>query len=226
MRRVLLAVCLSLFSAAAFSQAQNGQQKDERAHFFLTAGLLGILNTHSGTHSAPSPILFSPGFGADIHLHENLFLQPRINLFYTYYLWNRNMALPAEVENRTATVPALLLDVPVVCSIAERGTMTAQAGGGLALLARFGILSNGVSAGDKNRDYPNRTAKQDVSDINAFFYQDFRWLYPELTGNIMFTLSNGWKVGASGTLYIPLGSIMSGDGLNSTMLNLCARLVY
>ena len=226
MKRAVLALCLLLFSTMAFCQSQDNQQQEKRAHFFMTAGLLGILNMHSGTHSAPSPILFSPGFGVDIYMTKKLFLQPHANIFYTYYLWNKDMALPAEVENRTATVPALLLDVPAVWNIVERNTMFVQVGGGLAVLARFGILSNGVSENDPNRDYPNRTAKEDVSDINSFFYQDMRWLYPELTGTIMFALSNGWKLGASTTLYIPLGSLISGDGFNSAMLNLCVRLVY
>ena len=202
-------------------------QEKKKLRIFFTAGLLGILNTHSGTESATSPILFMPGFGINYNLFNNISLQPRLNFFYNYYLWNKDMALPAEVENRTATVFSALLDIPVLLRISTRHEkFSLQAGGGIAILARYGILSSGVKEDDPNRDYPNRSASDDVEDINSYMWENMRWIYPELSANIMFGLNNGWLLGASGTLYLPLGSTLSGEILNETMLNICVKLMY
>lgn len=227
-------LCLTALPAAAQKNTTHAATSDTSPSssgtqvrpfsFFITAGPMLLVNTASSTTSAPSPIMFSCGFGATLFEDKPVQFEPRLSFYTNYYLWSDDRALPAEVENRTATVLSFMFDLPAVYTW-KFGTQTVKAGAGLGFLARIGILSNGVSGSDENRDDSSRTASEDVDDINSYLWSNGRFLYPELCGSWTYTTSGGWKAGFEGRLYIPLGSIASGYGLDATILSTSVRLV-
>jgi hypothetical protein len=191
---------------------------------FLTAGPNVLVNTASSTSSAPSPIMFSCGFGATLFTNKPVQFEPRLSFFTNYYLWNNARALPAEVENRTATVLSFMFDLPAAYTW-KYNAHSFEAGAGLGFLARVGILSNGVSGSDKNRDDSSRTASEDVSDINSYFWSGARFLYPEIFGVWTYDIRSGWKAGLETRLYFPLGSFIAGSGMDAAIISASARLV-
>lgn len=208
---------------ATDTQAASAGKSSKSYSFFVTAGPMLMVNTSSSTDSAPSPVMFSCGFGATLFQDRMFQFQPRLSFFTNYYLWNNDMALPAEVENRTATALSFMFDLPATYTW-QNGKNEFQAGAGLGFLARIGILSNGVSGSDENRDDSTRDATQDVKDINSWFWSDMRFLYPELCGSWTYTTPSGWKVGAEARLYLPLGSLITGRGLDATIISLAAKI--
>lgn len=193
----------------------------KKISLLFTMGPLGILNTESTTKSAPSPIVFTVGAGISVPLGARTTFEPRLAFFSNYYLWDGSNALPAEVENRTALALSMLIDLPAVYTFYRENSMF-QAGGGLALLARYGILAGGVSSSDSGA---SGSAGGDVDKINAWFWSGCRFLYPELLGSWMFTLNRRLKAGAEQRIYVPLGSLINGRGLDGIMAGLNLRII-
>ncbi len=181
-----------------------------------------MVNTDSSKKSAPSPIMFSGGLGATLFQHLPVSFQPRLSFFMHYYLWDGENARPAEIENRTATVLSFLLDLNAV-KIFRYKKHTFQAGGGLGILARFGILANGLEESESGSSKTN-TNSDDLSSINNWFWSGARFLYPDATFCWLYDLPNGWKAGVSTQVYIPLGSIADGRGLDGMLITIGGRL--
>lgn len=221
---------LLLFSAASafcqvfaepklsFQQRQNTPRDKSYSWIFAMSPLM-ILNTSGATSSAPSPVVFSCGIGAKLRRDEKVSFEPRVSFFRNYYLWDGKKAAPAEVENRTATVFSFLIDLPAVYNFEKKGSHYFTAGGGLALLARYGILSNGVNASDKGG---SGSASGDVEEINSYLTAANRIIYPELTGSWNYKISERLDAGFEARLYIPLG----GSGLDSMMFAIGTRFMF
>lgn len=190
---------------------------------FFTAGPMLLLNTDSSTHSAPSPIMFAGGIGADFFNSKPVRAQARLSFFTNYYFWDGEKARPAEVENRTATVLSFLLDTCAVYPI-NRGAATYAFGAGLGFLARYGVLSNGVESSDSGSS-DQLTAEKDVSNINTWLWENMRFLYPELTFSYMHSIpSSSITVGTDFRFYIPLGSLTTGNGMDASLFSLAFKL--
>lgn len=187
------------------------------ASFFFTIGPVGILNTDR--QSAPSPIIFSPGFGATIPVNRWLAFSPSVNAFTSYYLWRDDpaggRAYPAEIENRTALVFSFLIDTPAVF-YARSGNSTFSFGLGLSLLARIGFLTDGVPASEAD----------DVGRINSFFYSGLRFLYPSAQLAYDFALESGIKAGVILKARLPLASLMEGRGLDGGIADIAFRISF
>ena len=202
---------------------ETAETKSQKKHsLFFTLGPAVMINTHSGKKSAPSPVMFSPGVGGDFFQDKMIGFSPRLSFFTTYYLWDGEAAHPAEIENRTARVFALLFDLSAVAHLRYK-SHSFEAGGGFSILGRFGILANGVSPSDRGGSETG-TASDDVSEITGWFWGGARFLYINLTGTWMYPLPNGWKAGVSAYVHIPVGSLAGGDGVNGMLLSLAARL--
>ncbi len=174
--------------------------------FFVTAGPLLLVNTDS--ESAPSPLMFSVGMGASLWQQAPLGVQSRISFFTNYYLWRDDEAYPAEIENRTALALSALLDVCAVKTWMRR-TQLLQAGAGAAVLARLAAQANGVSGAD-----------DEVKSIQRWFWQSYRWLYPELVFSWLHRLPQGrLSAGLEMRFYLPLGSLLSGDGMDAALIS-------
>lgn len=190
--------------------------------YFFTMGPMGILNTESSTKSAPSPIVFTVGFGIKIPDDTRISFEPRAVFFTNYYLWDGENALPAEVENRTAIALSMLLDIPVVMTF-YKGQHSFEAGTGLALLTRYGILAGGVSSSDTGE---TGSASGDVDKINNWFWTGAHFLYPEIVMAWNYRINDRLQAGLEQHLYFPLGSMINGRGLDAMMYTVSARIMF
>ena len=192
--------------------------------FFLAFEPMFILNTEAGTKSAPSPVVYPLSIGVSWPDYSFVSFQPRLSFFYNYYLWDNDtgMALPAEVENRTATALSFLFAFPAVFSfhLTDRGTFEAEAG--VSILVRFGILSNGVSNSDSGT---SGTAEDDTALINTWFWEKGRMIYFSAGAAWLYRFTDTIKAGPEIRFYLPAGSLAEGRGLDAMMISAGIKLV-
>ena len=217
----------------AFSQGTDSAPENHASSskidksLFFTFGPKLMLNTDDSTKSAPSPTMYSLGIGGDFLFKNGFLLSAHGSFFTNYYLWDGEHSQPAEVENRTATALSALIDLNAgyTWQLGENKKHLLSLSGGIGILARYGILSNGVNSDDPNRD-TNSTASEDVSDINGDFFSGLNFVYSELAFSYSYILSTKWKVGGEARTYIPLGSLAGGNGLDGMIFSLALKLSY
>jgi len=205
-------------------QSQQTESKPVRNYStFISLGPQIMYNSDSGNNSAPSPINYSFGLGMNFFEDKPVIFQPRLSFSTNYYLWNGEDAKPAEIENRTATALNFMLDLNALYSIGKNYTF--QAGGGLGIFARYGILSSGVDSEDAGGT-SDSTAGKDVDSINSWFWSDLHFLYPQIVFSYTYMLEGGWQVGAESHFYFPLGSLTSGDGFDGFMCTFSFKVIF
>lgn len=225
-----LFLCLLLtFAAAGILSAQEtiaepeiNQTKGFKISPYFNIGTQITLNLASKQTSAPTPVNFYIGGGAIIPLTDLITLEPHLDFWMMYYLFDGKDALPAEVEHRTATTLCFMLDVPVGFNF-KSGNHTFTPGAGLGLFLRFGFLSNGVKPGDSGA---TGTAQGDAEKIAAWFWSDARFLYPEIFFSWDYKISDFMRAGLTAKAYIPMGSIITGNGLDGLIINITSRFVF
>jgi len=160
-----------------------------------------------GLSSAPSPLLGFAGAAYRYPVTPTMDFSPSASLYTVQYLWAEERALPAEIENRTAFVPSLLLDFSFLYHI-EKDRFLYTFGGGPAILARVAFLESDVPADTIN---PGETlnAGDQVKAINGYFWGSARWLYPMLQGGIRYKLETGWGAGLTVRAGIPFFNVWS-----------------
>ena len=163
------------------------------------------LNTASPLISAPSPIVYPISIGFLWPAHAKLAVQPAISFFMMQHLFYEDMALPAEIENRTTTTLSFMLNIPAVYSIYLQNS-NFQLTAGLGVFMRFGLLSPGVKAEDSGW---SGTAGSDVEKINNYFWGNMRWLYGTAGVNWLYNLTPQLRAGPTINVYIPAGGLIS-----------------
>ena len=123
------------------------------------------INTQSPLVSAPSPIVYPISVGFIWPDAALLAIQPTLSFFMMQHLYYEDMALPAEIENRTSTTLSFMLNIPAVYSIFLENSRF-QITGGLGIFMRFGLLSPGVKEDDSGW---SGSAGEDVTKINEYF---------------------------------------------------------
>lgn len=216
----------SLATGQAFTNFMNKYFSPlvSKNSFIFTGGLTYMLSSGSVTVSAPSPLIYSLGIGYSFKIGSFFIIQPRLTGWMQYYSWDEDTAYayPAEVEFRTATVFSFMIDVPFIISLGtEKNSF--EFGAGLGFMPRFGILSNDVSASDTGT---SGTASSDVAEINSWLWSSARYLYPEAVISYTRMLKENWHVGAEYRFYVPLGSLISGHGMDSMMMSFALRLSF
>lgn len=193
-------------------------------NLFVTFGPMLMVNTDSTARSAPSPVMYAGGIGGEFFAKHPLTAQTRLSFFTNYYLWDGEMAQPAEVENRTAIALSFLVDL---CGQYNwfSGKNQFSLGAGVGILARFGLLCDGVEATDKN-PLTGSEAGDDVGDINGDFFSGMNFLYPEITFAYTREISPKWKAGVEIRGYVPLGSLVNGNGIDGMLASLALKLVH
>ena len=132
------------------------------------------------------------------------------------------MAVPAEIENRTATVLSLIVDLPLVVSVFFDSSKL-QISTGPAALLRFPFLANGVSETDYGF---SGTAAGDVEQINSFFWENTRYLYISANISWMYSFHNNSKFGPYIAAYIPLGSLIASEGVNGMLASVGLKVNF
>lgn len=179
------------------------------------------INPESSQVSAPSPVIYPVGIGFMWPEKAAFSIQPTLSFFMMYHLWYDGMALPAEIENRTSQTLCLLLDVPAVYSLFQNEKSRFQFSAGLAFLMRFGFLANGVK--DSDSGYTG-SASGDMDKINSWFWQNARFLYVSLGAGWLYSVSEHLKVGPEIKLYLPAGSLISGEGVQAMIVSAGLKL--
>lgn len=191
---------------------------------FMTLGPEVMINTDSSKNSAPSPIMFSGGLGADFFEKSPVTAECRLSFFTNYYIWDGEDAQPAEIENRTAIALSLMLDMTAGHNF-NFGKNSILVAAGAGFLARYGLLALGVDSGDLNPKTGSK-ASDDVSDINSWFYKNVNFLYPEISITYMREIPKGMKAGCEFRAYFPLGSMMNGDGIDGMIYSLSLKVSF
>jgi hypothetical protein len=146
-----------------------------------------------GLLSAPSPLCGILGAEYRYPFRPSIDFAPSASLFVTRYLWGNDRALPAEIENRTAYVPSILLDASFLYHF-EKNRFLFSFGGGPGILVRAGFLESGVSSSAQNPG-EELDAGDQVDAINGYFWESLRWFYPMLQAGVRYRLDTGWGGG-------------------------------
>lgn len=161
-----------------------------------------------GLESAPSQLVGVLGFEYRLPVWKpGVYFSPSASIFMLSYLWANDQALPAEIENRTAFVPAILLDASFIYTI-EKDRFLFSFGGGPGIIARYGFLESGVSENEKSFD-SDIPAGEQVEKVNSYLWSSLRWLYPMIQGGVRYRLTNGWGAGANLRIGIPVFNLWS-----------------
>lgn len=165
--------------------------------------------------SAPSPIVYPISIGILWPNYTFIAMQPTLSFFMMNHLWYDGMALPAEIENRTTTTLSFMLNIPVVFSLYLPNNRL-QLGGGVGVFMRFGLRSPGVN--DSDSGYTG-TAGGDVSEINAWFWNDLHWLYLTTSFSWLINANEKLKIGPTFNAYIPVGTIFKDKSTEGLLIS-------
>ncbi|MGP1439220.1 MAG: hypothetical protein ACTTJ3_00580 [Treponema sp.] len=153
---------------------------------------------------SPFEASFALGFEYGYRVAKYFEIQPSFELSFLHHLWTGKMVALSEIENRTAFTFAFTAELPFMLAFdVQRWTLSF--GASLALLIRFSALDLGVKGDEIGR---NRiTAKEEVSKINSYFWQEGRWFYPAIRAKCEYTFESGWKAGLLFSAYLPISNI-------------------
>lgn len=212
-----------LLSAQELSEEKNTGQVTQEVpksffdslSFIIKMPATVYLNMADKSASAPSPILFTPGFGFIWPNDTFISFEPSANFFFSYFLWYDGRALPAEIENRTASTLSVLLDLPVVFALnLEHAKL--QLNAGASILMRFGWLSQGN----------DESLKDEVELINDYFWSKARFLYLSGGASWIFSLPSNTQFGPFLNIYAPIGSIFAREGLNGMIISVGLKISF
>lgn len=151
----------------------------------------------------PFDVSFALGFEYEYRIVKYFEIQPSFELSFLHYLWTGKMASLSEVENRTAFTFAFTLELPLML-IFDIQKWSLSFGTSLAILFRFSALDLGIKGSDVGIN--GITAKEEVSKINQYLWQEGRWLYPALRAKCEYTFESGWKAGLLFSAYLPISN--------------------
>ncbi|MCR5188189.1 MAG: hypothetical protein K6C97_04575 [Treponema sp.] len=178
------------------------------------------INTESNLVSAPSPIIYPITIGALWPDYTFFATQPSIAFFMTNHLWYDGKALPAEIENRTSTTLNFLFTIPAVISL-YIGNFRLQLMPGLSILARFAFLANNINASDSGY---SGSAASDVENINKYFWSNGRFFYFSSGVSMLFKVTDTIKVGPVVNVYLPIVPLVTGEGLQATIISIGVKI--
>jgi len=217
-----------------FSQEALDNPEDDAAHEFTRAegfadfihSLDFVIQTEPGIYlnkesnlvSAPSPVIYPLSIGILWPNYTIFAVQPTLSIFTTEWLWYENKALPAEIENRTATSLSFILTIPASFCLYLKGSRI-QLNAGISILAQFGFLSSGVNAEDYGY---SGSAGSDVELINKYFWSDLNYLYLNTSFSWLFnvhaTKNSMVKAGPVINVNMPIGHLTSDAGMQGVII--------
>lgn len=238
MKKIILLLILAICSISSYAAVtENGKKPlfgstftppktfkefSSQVSVYLNIGTIITINTESQIKSAPSPVSFTTAIGAIWPNNAFVSVQPRLAFFGGYHLWDGENALPAEVENRTTLTLSMIFDIPAAFTF-RYAHSSLEAGAGIALLARYGLLAPGVKPSDSGA---TGTAQGDVEKINNWFWKNCNFLYPEIFAAWQYHVSERLKAGIELRYYLPAGSLIGGRGLDASMIMVASRFIF
>lgn len=205
-----------------FKSSENFREFIRSLDYVLDFGPSVYVNTKSTLVSAPSPAFFPVSMGILWPNYTFIAMQPSVSVSYMYYLWHDGMALPAEVENRTALTVNILANLPMMVQLYMKKSRV-QIMGGIAFLGRVGMLPPGVSENDSGE---SGSAGGDLKLINKWFYDNTRFLYISTGVSWLFNLNEEGtkKAGPEIKAYLPIGGIMNSEGMQGMIITVGMKI--
>lgn len=170
--------------------------------------------------SAPSPIIYPITIGVLWPNYTFIAVQPSLSFFVMQHLYYDGMALPAEIENRTASTLSFMVNIPVVVSLFI-GESRYQLSGGIGSLLRFGTLSAGVNEEDYGY---SGSAEKDVELINESFWKDMNWLYLTTGVSWLYNINKQLRLGPTFNAYIPIGAMIGDQDFQGLMFSIGVKI--
>lgn len=215
MKKLILIVAFFFLFNFAFCTENTFDNTFENKLFILQTDLTLTLNT--GETGAPSPITQELGLNMQIPIvrfntffRTGFFFLPQLLVSYNYYkLDYRGRVVPSELENRLASVPMLMLNLPISYNMMAANN-TFHAAIGIAFLGRYGFKST------------KGTFDSDLEKINKSFYEDLKWLYPN--ASVSFDTKVGQSsIGFSVAFFISMNNLLNTKDLNESQFKLAFR---
>lgn len=201
---ILVAVFIAL-TVNAFTQENDENKKDVVTipYGFYFGPKFVVNQVDEEKLYTPFEASFALGFEYEYRVAKYFKIEPSLELSFLHHLWTGKMASLAELENRTAFTFVFTAELPFMLPF-DIQRWTLSFGTSLAVLIRFSALDLGVKAGDIGR---NRiTAKEEISKINSYFWQEGRWFCPALRAKVEYTFESGWKAGLLFSTYLPISN--------------------
>ncbi|AIN94129.1 hypothetical protein [Treponema putidum] len=228
---ILLIMCLSFnIYAQETEPKQESEQKTEEVNEADQAKVLTNVPSDFGFYFG-TEIIFSslkkqaaPPIGTALNLGAEyeykgiraVSIIPSLDFSLFHYSLYKEKAYICEIENRTALTMSFLVDVPFLARF-DLNPWTISIGGGLALFMRFGLLEPGIKPEETGAE--GLSAVKETKEINKYFWQKGRFIYPSLRFKTEYTMTSGWKAGVQLKAYLPISNLWdnlknkSSDGL-------------
>ena len=137
------------------------------------------------------------------------------------FLWFEDMALPSEIENRTATTLMTFINLPAVFTFKlPHSKLHLSAGVGINI--RYSFLSLGVDKTDPG--FNGNTAQEDVKLINKWFWEYGHWLYLTAGTSWLYPITDKIQVGPVFDVKIPMGLLIDEKNVQGMMLSVGFKL--
>ena len=209
-KRILIALAIFIAISANVFAEESSEAIEKEAITFPYGFYFGpkfVLNKVDDEQLyTPFEVSFALGFEYEYKIAKYFEISPSFELSFLHHLWTGKMASLSEVENRTAFTFAFIAELPLML-IFDIQKWTLSFGPSLGILMRFSALDLGIKAGDVGTN--GITAKEEVSKINKYFWQEGRWLYPALRAKVEYTSESGWKAGLLFSAYLPIANAWS-----------------
>lgn len=199
-KRLAAAAVLCLIAAPLFSA--------ETIAYVYRASLLAI-GEDNGLAGDLSPILPSPGFAVSLPLLPLLRFEPGVDGYVTYYGYSDSLdrAVPVALENRSALVYGLVLNLPIEFAFSIANVAGFHLSGGLTSDLRLVFAADGLE-GDDLAD-----AEEEAAKTASYFWGGARWLFANGAFGFDFPVAGIYTLGVEGRIWYPLYRFWTGEEL-------------
>lgn len=202
MKRFILFFILFFTAFSLFSQSAG-----KLYSFSLRESLLFIASPDT-LAAGPSPIVNMLGFSLSLPLNQFLYFTPALDVYGTNYGYIDGRAVPYEIENRTAFVSSLALDIPLYLVLSPFDKLKFGLGFGILFNPQIALLAFNVS----------QTESTNVAAINAYFYETFRFVYPDIGAFATYSLSDKLAISAHARFAYPWQNLLNNISFTEGMM--------
>ena len=184
---------------------------------FILTTVKAVLDTKVSRATYP----FSVGlvFPADTKFS----FQPKASFFSTYCFWDGKNTFPSVQDESTAIAYCFLMDFSGYYTYTLNDIHNFEGGTGPSINVRFAKKMNGLDYDDESA---SGTVKKEIREINKWFWKNANFLFWNFAIDYLYEFKNGIKAGPELRFYFPLGSVLSGSGVNGAMLSFGAKVRF
>lgn len=225
-KKIIVVLLITLLTCKAFSQSEEIPQEEkksflEKTDFVLQFEPAFYLSPESSANKSNTiNALYPVSIGFLWPNDYFIAIQPTISFFQMHHLLYNGTPLPAEIENRTTTTLAFMLNIPAVYTLKLKGSKF-QFSAGPGIFLRFGLLSKGVNKTDPGY---SGSAESDTKLINKWFWKNCHWLYLNFGVSWLYPITTKIEIGPVLNAFIPVGSLIDQHTVQGLMFSLGVKL--